>query len=178
MRTRLLTPAALVIALAGWAAADESPARVAGLIAKLGSPRYAEREAASRALDGLGEAALEPLRAAFKSEDAEVRHRAALLADGIEQRLANARLLAPGFVTLDFTATPLPEAVAALKRQTGLDIQVSDAVGRRAVTVVSKPLPAWEALELFCRRADLREWDGYTVAPRGFPSAAQSQFQQ
>src|SRR5439155_22039972 len=36
------------------------------------------------------------------------------------------------------------------------------------------PVPFWEALEQFCKAADLHEWDGLTLIP-GMPSVSQSQ---
>lgn len=178
MRTRLLTAAVLLVTFVNLVpASDDSPARVAGLIAKLASPRWAEREAATRSLDALGEVALEPLRAALRSDDHEVRRRAAQIIETVEARLVNERLLKPATIALEFHNSPLPDAVAALKRHTGLEILLTDQAARRSVTVSSKPLPVWEAIELFCRKADLREWDGYGNVPAGF-TAAQQQFQQ
>lgn len=171
MRTRLLVPALFVIASIGSIRGDESPSRVAGLIAKLGSPRFAEREAAGRTLDALGESALDSLRTALKADDAEVRRRAAALVEGIEHRAANARLLQPAAIALNFQDVPLAQAVATLRQETKLDVQLNDRVGRRTVTVVAKPLPVWEALELFCRKAGLSEWDGYSALPPGFTVA-------
>jgi WD40 repeat protein len=61
-------------------------------IAQLGSPKFAEREAATAALDAMGSKALAALRKAASShDDAEVRRRAGQLVDGIEQRLMDAR---------------------------------------------------------------------------------------
>ena len=53
--------------------------RIAQLIQQLGVDEFAEREAASRELDGMGEAPLEALRAATKDPSYEVRWRAQLL---------------------------------------------------------------------------------------------------
>jgi hypothetical protein len=71
--------------------AAEAPAPKAGpqgpqiqrLIQQLGSDSYAEREAAAKALTEIGEPALEALREAAKSKDAEVRRRAAELVEHI-----------------------------------------------------------------------------------------------
>jgi WD40 repeat protein len=57
------------------------------LVRQLGSPAYAEREAASQALLKMGESALEALRQARASTDPEVCRRAALLTEAIEARL-------------------------------------------------------------------------------------------
>jgi hypothetical protein len=64
--------------------ADDTAGKTARLVKQLGSDDYAEREAASSALDKLGEAALPLLRAATRNEDAEVRRRASELVRGIE----------------------------------------------------------------------------------------------
>ncbi|MFO0811429.1 MAG: hypothetical protein U0746_22595 [Gemmataceae bacterium] len=179
MRARLIVPAVLALIFIDWAiAADESPGRIAVLIGKLGSLKFAEREAATRALDIVGEPALEPLRTALKSNDAEVRRRAAAIVERIEQRVANAKLLAPTLVALDLENLSLTDAVANLKRQTGLEIQLSDSAAQKVVNLRSKPLPVWEAIELFCRKTELREWDGYTTMPTGFSNAQAPQFQQ
>jgi hypothetical protein len=58
------------------------------LIKQLGGRKFREREAASKALDKLGEAALDALRRAAKHDaDAEVRYRAGRLVERMEQRL-------------------------------------------------------------------------------------------
>jgi WD40 repeat protein len=65
---------------------------IVSLIARLGSPEFGEREAATGALDRLGGKALAALRAAATDHaDAEVRRRAAQLAQAIEQRLTDER---------------------------------------------------------------------------------------
>jgi hypothetical protein len=65
-----------------------SAADIDRLIGQLGSEVFAEREAASTALEQLGEAALEPLRKAREaSDDAEIRRRA-------ERLLATPRAIA------------------------------------------------------------------------------------
>jgi hypothetical protein len=68
---------------------------IAQLIEQLGSPVYVEREAASRALDRLGEPALESLqRVSEEYEDAEIVRRAKRLVTNIEPRVIEARALA------------------------------------------------------------------------------------
>jgi hypothetical protein len=69
--------------------------RIDRLIEQLGSPIYAERGAASRELDQLGEPALEPLRKASEAScDSEIRRRAERLVKVIEPRVIEARALA------------------------------------------------------------------------------------
>ncbi|HEX4588599.1 MAG TPA: WD40 repeat domain-containing protein [Gemmataceae bacterium] len=58
------------------------------LIEQLGSPAFAEREAASKGLDAIGEPALERLqRAATDGKDPEIRRRAQALVQAIEKRV-------------------------------------------------------------------------------------------
>ena len=55
----------------------ETPAAIDRLLKQLGSNDFRQREAASRALEAIGEPALEALRrAATKNADIEIRHRA------------------------------------------------------------------------------------------------------
>src|SRR4051794_36713915 len=99
---------ALIVVLGQVPAADP-----VALVANLGSPRYAEREAATAALERMGRTALGPLRAARDSRDPEIRTRAAALVNTIEGTL----LTQPTLVSLDFVDQPLPEVVKALGDQ-------------------------------------------------------------
>ncbi len=84
----LLVPLALLL---GHAAAADPPApkapEVERLVAQLSSVRYEEREAASKALEKLGRPALDALRKAARSKDAETRKRAGRLVRQIENGL-------------------------------------------------------------------------------------------
>jgi WD40 repeat protein len=67
-------------------AADPTPAEIHRLIDKLGSPKFADREAASQALTAVGELALEALRKAANNPDPEIRVRVAALISAIERQ--------------------------------------------------------------------------------------------
>ena len=105
MRTRSWLPqlalgfGLAVLAAAPAPAADkaEKPdaARIAKLIAQLGSDDFDDREKASADLAAIGEPALDALRQAVKSTDEEVHRRAATLVGGIEKRLESEAALAP-----------------------------------------------------------------------------------
>ncbi|MBX6313660.1 MAG: hypothetical protein IRY99_12190, partial [Isosphaeraceae bacterium] len=116
------------------------------LVARLGAPKYAEREAASEALEALGREALEALRAAREAEDAEIRNRAEVLLDRIEGALLTQATL----VTLDDRDQPLAEVVRSLARQTGfpltLDLGRNSQSARRTVAA-ERPLPFWQAID-------------------------------
>jgi hypothetical protein len=71
-------PILLVLAMPAWS--DAQPAEVRRLIKQLGSDSYAEREAASRALEALQ-------NAAASSRDGEVRRRARQVVEAVQARL-------------------------------------------------------------------------------------------
>src|SRR6266545_941581 len=149
-----------------------APAQVAALIAQLDSKSYAEREAASRTLTGLGPQALPALRQAQHSDSAEVRRRAGKLVQVIERRLEAARLLTPTRLRLVYKDTPIHEAVADLAKRTGLSLRLEGDLTKlaaRKITLDTGEVPFWDAFFLFCRRAGLNETTAAAnrPAPRG-----------
>lgn len=176
MRTCAILPtvtAGLWLA-AAYGAETPTPDRVEQLVGQLGSPVYRERVAASRALDALGDAAVDLLRRAAQSADAETRRRAGELLEKIELRATTARLLAPATVELDFHQLSRNDAIAEFNKATGASfrLQTTDAIGTggRRVTLRTGPVTFWDAVEQFCKAADLREWDGLTPLGRGLPT--------
>jgi hypothetical protein len=90
-RSFLSSVAALGLTAIARAGDKEQPPSpdIDGLIKQLGSRKFCEREAASKALEKVGKPALERLRRAAKDDpDAEVRRRAGALVERAEQRLA------------------------------------------------------------------------------------------
>src|SRR5262245_51327023 len=121
MRT-ILSAAAVVLGLVGsvWiaaATAGEPREPIPRLIEQLGSAKYVEREAASQALEAVGERALPALKDATHGTDVEVCRRAEELVQRIEKRLEAARLLEPKRVRLACRDQLVPDAVAELRRQ-------------------------------------------------------------
>jgi hypothetical protein len=158
------------------AAALGSPNDAASLVAGLGSPRYADREAAARALQALGRDALPALRAARDTRDAEVRVRAAALAERIEAEL----MVRPTLVRLDFQDRPLIEIADELGRRAGMPIVLDPAVrlgkGARRLTVSApEPVAAWEAVDRLCLAAGLSARSGSNEPPAGFGAAGVTQ---
>ena len=102
------------------------------LVARLGSGRFAEREAAAEALEDLGAEALEALRAARSDPDAEVRGRVGVLLDRIEA----GRLSRPTLVRLDREGEPVGDVVAriAAEQDWPLSIRAENAAGAVAAT--------------------------------------------
>jgi hypothetical protein len=150
---------------AGAKAEDE---RAAPWIAQLGSRRYVERQAAARALDRLGMAALPALTEATRSPDPEIRRHALALVKAIRRRDERDKLLAPTPVHLVCRDTPIPEALAALAKQAGLAIEYSGTraqFSRRKITLDTGKTTFWPALDRLCREAGLAESRSVQNAP-------------
>src|SRR5205823_5129027 len=99
MRRRLLAAVGACAVLAGVVAAESpapAPIRPAAevLAAQLGAPSFADREAAAKALEALGPAAIPALQAAAKSPDPEVRQRASALLARLQRSADSAKRLA------------------------------------------------------------------------------------
>jgi hypothetical protein len=155
---------AALVALPAWA--DEKKAdkpgsgKVGELIKKLGSDSFDEREAATKALDAIGEPALEALKKAAKSDDAETQKRAEELVKNISKRVESARILAPTKVQLKFKDTPVKDALAELSKQSKYQVVAHDPnnkLGDRKVTLETGELSFWEAFDKLCKAADLTE---------------------
>jgi len=151
---------AFAIVLAAWAAPAAGLPQVPGLVAKLGHPEFAEREAAAKALAAVGEPALPALRAGLAAEDPEVARRAAGLVAAVTRRAEDRRLLAPTLVTL---AAPggdpltLGQVARDWRKASGVEFALAPA-GLGDATVVSRtaaPVPLWEAVELVAAELDL-----------------------
>src|SRR5712692_10598193 len=69
--------------------------RIAKLIEQLGSGKFTEREEATKALEKVGVPALEALRKATKSDDAETRRRAEELVDKLSKVEESSKILVP-----------------------------------------------------------------------------------
>ncbi|MFO0957850.1 MAG: hypothetical protein U0800_10385 [Isosphaeraceae bacterium] len=137
----------------GLTSAAEDPV---GLVERLGSPRYAERQRASQTLSELGREALPALREARQSRDPEVRSQAAALVEAIEGRL----LVEATEVPLDFDDRPLGEVVQALSERSGMRLHLfpdnpATWKERRVRLVADAPVPFWSAMTELCRAGGL-----------------------
>lgn len=141
-------PIAFLIGLAAatWPGPDGADAR--GIVARLSSPRWDEREEAAKEIELLGEEALPALIEAADSRDLVLRGRAAALIDAVEGR----RLARPTLVSLDFRSKPLGQIIAEISRISGvtliLEPENDPRVRGKTVTVQADgPIPLWEALD-------------------------------
>lgn len=137
-----------------------SKEKIDKLVEQMGSGEFVERETATKELAAIGVPALEALRKAAKSEDAEVRKRAEELLPKIERAAESARVLAPKRVRLVYKETPLKEALADFQKQSGYSIDLHDPDGKlkeRKITLDTGETTFWHAVALFCDKADLTE---------------------
>ncbi len=170
---------ALLISLPSSAEEAASKEKIDKLIDQLGSGSFAEREKASRELAGIGVPALDALRKAAKSEDAEVRKRAEDILPKIERQAESARVLVPKRVHLVYKDMPLAEALADFQKKSGYHIELHDPDGKlkeRKVTLDTGETSFWHALGLFCDKAQLAEASMEDLmqapqAPGGAPGA-------
>src|SRR5262245_8631504 len=103
----LLSGLLLAAPAATFRAADQAEAPNPGrLVERLGSGEFAERQEATRALDALGEPALDALKLGLRSDDMEVRRRCEELIVRIQRRAESARIVAAKRVQLVYKDTP------------------------------------------------------------------------
>ncbi|HEV3260092.1 MAG TPA: HEAT repeat domain-containing protein [Gemmataceae bacterium] len=166
MRPGVLTLLLIIGGLCALPAPAAPPAKpsfesINALVARLGSGKFKERQAATRELDALGAAALDSLRTAAADPDAEVRRRATALADRIEKRIETAQILTPTRFRFVCKDKPVVDAVAEFSRRTGFAVQIDPAgrtvLGSRRVTVDTGSTTFWDAFEKFCAKAGLVE---------------------
>jgi hypothetical protein len=148
--------------LVGSLLADTPPdtKKIAQLVEKLGSADFDEREQASQDLDKLGAPALEALKKAAQSDDAETRRRAADLVAKIEKREGSSLLLKPTRVTLALKDAPVADAIEALRKQTDFALQLNDPQNTLKdvrVTLDLKDVTFFDALAALCDKAGLVE---------------------
>jgi hypothetical protein len=140
-----MTPA-LLLSLVFLAALPDDTGR---LVTQLGSPRYAEREAASRALEQLGPEAIPALRVARQDRDPEIRNRAATLVDRIETDL----MIKPTRFKLDFKDLPLAQIIPQLNAAGPIQFQLQPENhplwnSRKLTLVEPEPVTFWQTLDL------------------------------
>lgn len=134
-----------------------APADSPAFVAKLVSPRSAEREAAEARVEELGEAAIPALVKATESSDLELRHRAAFFLDKIE----GSRLARPTVVALDFRSKSIKEITESIGAAAGVTIvlEPDGDVRFRSKTITlqdAQPVPLWTAIDRLCGEAALR----------------------
>ncbi len=159
----------------GAAEPEADAAKIAKLIEQLGSGNFDQREKATKELGAIGTPALEALRKAAKSEDAEIKLRSTDLVKIIEKRAETENTLKPTRVHLICKDMPIADAVNELKKQTGYTIVLRDPENKlkdRTVTLDTGDTTFWQAIEMLCEKAGIHEansQDAFAQGQPGFP---------
>lgn len=136
------------------------------LIKKLGSSKFAERERAAKQLEAIGERALQALRDVAKSADAgqaadlETTRRAAEILRRLEEKISNAKILAPRRLRLNIKDASVLDAIKELEKLSGYAIQIQgdrNALASRRITLDTGETTFWEALDQLCQKGGLVE---------------------
>jgi hypothetical protein len=146
----------LAVALLGLSAIGDSETSV--LIARLGSPQFADREAAASALEAKGRTALRPLRtASHEAGAAAVRTGASKLVAKIEHDL----LTRPTLVTLDVRDQSLGETIKSLGDRNNFGLvgdldEVRERLLHKVTFHEEKPIPLLTALDRLSAAGGMR----------------------
>jgi len=137
--------------------AEGGPEGPAALVGRLGSAKFAEREAAASALRALGREALSALRGAREDGDAEVKARSVALLDQLEAEL----LVGPTMIRLDGKSRTVAATFAEVARQGRLSLNLmpenSPIWAERSIAPArDEPLAFWPALDVLCAEAKVR----------------------
>ena len=134
------------------------------LVRRLGAPKYADREAASAAIERLGPDALPALRAARIAPDAEIRSRAFALVDRIENDL----MVRPTSVVLDFHDETLVAVLAKLTDRGRANLVLTPRAGelrdRRITLIRPEPASFWEAVDMVAAEGGVELGGGIPAA--------------
>ncbi len=125
------------------------------LVKRLGSARFADREAASEKLEALGEIGLPAIEAAIDDPDPEVRIRAS----GLRSRVEVASLRRPTPVKLDLERATINRAIASFSAPGGCRICWAPGAADKPANLISLHEPAtvpfWTAIDRICGAGDL-----------------------
>jgi hypothetical protein len=146
--------------LASFAPAQSTSTPIDAAIRQLGSSSFVQRELAHKKLESIGSPALEAMRRATKSADAETKRRLDALIRDIEERLLTKQILDPKEVRLQVDAVSVPQAIAELARVSGYPIQfLGDAtkLADRKITLDTGVTSFWQAFDQLCDEAGLME---------------------
>lgn len=165
----LLVVSVLFAWISGSQAADK--VQIAKLIDQLGSDAYVEREEASKKLDEIGVPALDDLKKAVSSSDAEVQRRARDLVAKIDRRVQAVKVLAPAKVHLKFDNVPLADALREVANKSGIPLTYqgdASILASRRITLDTGEVTFWEAFDRFCAQAGLadKKSEGMSVEER------------
>lgn len=128
------------------------------LVQQLGSAKHTEREAALRALNSLGLAAMPALREGAKSSDAEISRRCSELLEKLDRQSESTAALAATKVKLKAANAQLGDVVRDLSQQSKIRFQLAREpvdLAQRSVSIDTGEVSFWEALDALCKAAKI-----------------------
>jgi hypothetical protein len=141
----------VIMATFGHAPADDRVSKKSPetLIGELGDSDFNRREAATKAIEALGAAALPALHKAAKHPDAEIR-------SSVNKSIPLA-VVAPKRVSLDLSGMPIHRAIDALLKEAGykLDFDHSKAPYQKPCDIKLRNVTIWEGLERICSQGQI-----------------------
>jgi hypothetical protein len=163
-----------LVVLASWASAQPSanPERIDALVRKLGSASFVQREQARKELEAVGPAALDALRRASKTSDAETARRVAEIIGRFEDQLLTQQILAPKMLELKLEGVTVQEAIAELTSKSGYAIQFQgDATpfANKKITLTGK-MAFWQAFDRLFDQPGLMEMVDLNPTPQPIQS--------
>jgi hypothetical protein len=141
-------------------ATPEEQKRIDQLIKQLGADSFDEREMAQKELEKIGLPALESLRQATRSKEAELARRAEDLVARLQELVKSGQLLGAKKVKLALKDISVADAVADLSKQSGYPIQISgdkSKLAERKITLETGEVSFWEAFDQLCLKGGLVE---------------------
>lgn len=168
----------LVVGLVGQAqtpTADD--ARIDVLLRKLGSSSFVQREMARKELEAAGIPALDALRRAKKSTDAETNRRIGELIRHFEEQTLTRQIFAPKEVHLKVTGVTVQQSIAELASLSGYAIvfqgngmpPADRPLADKKITLDTGKTTFWQALDQLCEQGGLMERIDVTPQPPEMP---------
>jgi hypothetical protein len=162
----------LAVASVAQAQPPANQERIDALVRNLGSASFVQREQAGKELESVGPAALESLRRAAKTSDAETARRVGELIRRFEEQLLTKQILAPKEVDLKLEGVTVQQAIADLQAKSGYALQFQgDATpfADKKITLTGK-MAFWQAFDKLCDQAGLMEVVDLKSAPQADPT--------
>jgi hypothetical protein len=154
----------LVLAVCSGAPAqpaeEAGKGQIAEIVARLGSSSYAIREKAYKEIEALGPTAIDALRGAKRSTDAEANRRIDALIHRCEEQILTKQILAPKEIHVKLNEIPVQQAIAEVAKLSGYAILFQgDALpfASKKITLDTGKTTFWQALDQLCEKAGLME---------------------
>jgi hypothetical protein len=152
----------------GQTPTSASPERIDALVRKLGSASFPQREHARKELEAIGTPALDSLRHAKRTSDAETNRRIDELIHLFEEQLLTRQILTPKQIHLKLDDLSVKHGIADLANLSGYPIQLHEdasTLADKKIKLDTGKTSFWQALDQLCEQAGLMEQIDLTTPP-------------